>query len=298
MSLVAPAPTLFHTPPPSWRGYRAALLGGKKRPVAGAPAPALPPLSLELAAQAPDPARLARYRALCGFADAATVPITWPQVLAGSLHLALMAEPSFPFPILGLVHVRNSIAQERPLPAGAQLGLRVRAGEARAAKRGVEFDLHTEALLEGQPAWRAVTTVLAPAAAKGGRGPRPEAPPLRPARARQSVWRVPEDQGRRYAAVSGDYNPIHLSALTARLFGFPRAIVHGMWSLARLAAELHGETVGRGGPWRLDCAFKRPLLLPSSVVSAAAPEAGGLVFELADEASGALLLEGLLAQST
>jgi acyl dehydratase len=34
-------------------------------------------------------------------------------------------------------------------------------------------------------------------------------------------WTAPADIGRRYARVSGD-NPIHLSALTAKLFGFPR----------------------------------------------------------------------------
>ena len=54
-------------------------------------------------------------------------------------------------------------------------------------------------------------------------------------------WRLPGDLGRRYAAVSGDRNPIHLYALTAKAFGFPRQIAHGMWSKARcLAASRTG----------------------------------------------------------
>lgn len=35
-----------------------------------------------------------------------------------------------------------------------------------------------------------------------------------------AVWRVSADVGRRYATVSGDVNPIHLSALAARALGF------------------------------------------------------------------------------
>ena len=41
-------------------------------------------------------------------------------------------------------------------------------------------------------------------------------------------WPVAGDLGRRYAAVSGDHNPIHLYALTAKAFGFPRQIAHGI----------------------------------------------------------------------
>src|SRR6266487_1403229 len=47
------------------------------------------------------------------------------------------------------------------------------------------------------------------------------------------VWELPADLGRRYAAVSGDRNPIHLYRLTAWLFGFRRPIAHGMWAAAR-----------------------------------------------------------------
>ena len=54
-------------------------------------------------------------------------------------------------------------------------------------------------------------------------------------------WRLPGDLGRRYAAVSGDRNPIHLYPLTAKALGFPRQIAHGMWSLARCVAALENR---------------------------------------------------------
>jgi acyl dehydratase len=76
------------------------------------------------------------------------------------------------------------------------------------------------------------------------------------------VWRVPADAGRRYAAVSGDVNPIHLNPVTAKAFGFPRAIAHGMWTAARALAALQGRVPEAA---TLEVGFRRPLLLPSTV---------------------------------
>ena len=67
--------------------------------------------------------------------------------------------------------------------------------------------------------------------------------------------------GRRYAPIAGDFNPIHLYPLTARLFGFKRPIIHGMWTLAYLLSEtqpqLNQVTCGH-----LAVRFRRPLALP------------------------------------
>jgi acyl dehydratase len=88
-------------------------------------------------------------------------------------------------------------------------------------------------------------------------------------------WRVPADAGRRYARVSGDVNPIHLSALTARAFGFPRAIAHGMWVEARALAALSGRLPDA---LAVDVAFRKPLLLPSTVELATARAGAGWGF--------------------
>ena len=57
-------------------------------------------------------------------------------------------------------------------------------------------------------------------------------------------------------------NPIHLSPLAARAFGFPRAIAHGMWTAAHALASLDGRLPG-ALTW--DVEFGKPLLLPSTV---------------------------------
>lgn len=87
-------------------------------------------------------------------------------------------------------------------------------------------------------------------------------------------WRLPGDLGRRYGAASGDRNPIHLYPLTARLFGFPRAIAHGMWTVARCLAE--SAEPGRISYVRAD--FRAPVLLPATVTYAV--DGAGTAFQL------------------
>jgi acyl dehydratase len=211
-----------------------------------------------------DPARLAAYRRVCGFLEADTVPLTFPQVLAAPLHAAMMVRPEFPFALLGMVHVRQRIRQLAPLRVGEPLTLTCRLDGAREARSGREFDLVTT-FESASARWEGLTTVLVRTgtAPKVARSERRAEPPGEPAGAsRSTVWRLPEDLGRRYAGVSADWNPIHVSALTAKPFGFPRAIAHGMWSVARGVAELGPEAPQTA---ELTVEFRRPVLLPSTV---------------------------------
>jgi len=82
------------------------------------------------------------------------------------------------------------------------------------------------------------------------------------------TWSLSGDLGRRYGSVSGDRNPIHIHALSARLFGFPQAIAHGMWTKARALAALEPLP----DAYTVDVSFRRPILLPSRVTFAAEGE--------------------------
>ncbi|WP_026181188.1 MaoC/PaaZ C-terminal domain-containing protein [Demetria terragena] len=75
-------------------------------------------------------------------------------------------------------------------------------------------------------------------------------------------WRLPSDLGRRYARVSGDVNPIHMSRLSAKALGFPRTIAHGMWSAARMLATVENRVPDA---YDFDISFRKPVLLPSTV---------------------------------
>lgn len=229
------------------------------------PEAVIPPLAVTVSGLRADPALVARYREVCGFADSDALPITYPQVWATSLHLWLSTQPSFPFPLLGMVHLRNRIEQLRPLAVDGVYEVRASVGAAQRIASGISFDFVTEFVdAEGQAVYTATTTPLIRIKDPSRRSAKsaPEVPP--PLLAEYEAFAAPEDIGRRYAAVSMDYNPIHLHAWSAKLFGFPRAIAHGMWSVARCAALLEPRLSAASSV--LEVQYRAPLLLPSRAV--------------------------------
>jgi hypothetical protein len=203
-----------------------------------------------------DQAHLASYNEVCGFRVGSALPITYPHVLGFPLQLELMTDRAFPFPLPGLVHVGNHIAQSRPLTAADPLALRVHAENLRPHERGTQLDVVTTASVAGEVVWTDTSTYLKRGNGSGSGGA-PATPPSPTA-----VWRVPADTGRRYAKVSGDRNPIHLHPLAAKAFGFPRAIAHGMWTKARCLAAFEGRLPDA---YAVDVQFKAPVLLPATV---------------------------------
>jgi hypothetical protein len=208
-----------------------------------------------------DREHLLAYQRVCGFTSGDVLPHTYPHVLGFPLQVALMADRSFPLPLPGLVHLQNQITVHRRLTADDHLDVTVRAEGLRAHAKGRLVDLVTAVDVDGARVWDGRSTYL-----RRGRGdveasPPEQAPPLL-AGPPAAVIRVPEGQGRAYAAVSGDVNPIHLHALSAKTMGFPRAIAHGMWTAARTMAALEprGNDASTSHVW-----FAKPVLLPSTV---------------------------------
>lgn len=213
---------------------------------------------------------LVAYQRVCGFRADDTVPATYPFVLTFPLAVHLMATQDFPFPLPGLVHIRNVITQHRPLQAGETVTLSAAVHDLREHPKGSVFDLHLAALVDGESVWHNVASNLA-----RGRDhddaefPRVTVPDELPAR---TQWSFPDDTGRRYASASGDRNPIHLTALTAKPFGFPKPIAHGMYTAARVLSTLEGRvpdaltyTVG----------FRSPVMLPTRLALHTAQADGG-----------------------
>jgi hypothetical protein len=248
--------------------------------------PVLPEHSLARSDVRVDREHLAAYDRVCGFRLTDELPVTYPHVLAFGLSVALMTADDFPFPLIGLVHVANRISRTRPLNADEPLVLRTRAANLRPHERGTQFDLVSEALADGESVWTEISTYLRRGEGKGSKGKQPDAPPARP----EAVWRISGDIGRRYADVSGDHNPIHLHPLTARLFGFRRAIAHGMWSLSRSLAFFEGRLPDA---YAVDVRFKLPILLPATVALSAGEDS----FDLTDRRTGKPHLSGRITRS-
>jgi len=210
---------------------------------------------------------LARYRQLCGFADDGCLPVTYPHVLAMPLQFAILTHPRFVVRIMGLVHVANEIRQSRPLPADRVFALRSWIEGHRDADRGHEFDLYTSVEDGEGTAWLEKSTLLARRAAGGkpaSRGARQALRYEKPGEGTSAAAvgiDVPRAVGRRYGWLSGDLNPIHLADRGARLFGFDRAVAHGMWSMARTLAALGSEALA--APVDVQVEFKFPLFMPA-----------------------------------
>ncbi|MFD5987474.1 MaoC/PaaZ C-terminal domain-containing protein [Streptomyces cyaneofuscatus] len=258
---------------------RGAVTSPFKHP--GRPGATLPTGRLTLPAAPAAPGPLAAYRRICGFPapEAGPLPLPYPHVLAFPLAMRLMTGRGFPLPVVGLVHTWIELSGHRPVQPTEALELTVYAAGLTAHRRGTEVTMVTEARVGGELAWESRSGYLSRHATKAEATPKAEAglkakatPKAEAAQAHAlpavAEWRLPGDLGRRYGAVSGDRNPIHLHPLTARLFGFPRAIAHGMWTVARCLAEANGQA-DELRTVRAD--FRAPVLLPGTVTYAADP---------------------------
>ena len=222
-----------------------------------------------------DPQRLAAYRKVCGFVDNGLLPPTYPHVLAFALQMQLLTGRDFPFPLLGLIHLSNRIRVLRPMGGVGQVRTSVHVENLQAHPKGAVFDLMTRLDDQLGPLWEARSQMLCKGVQLDGAlvddSPEASLPLIEVAR-----WAAPADIGRQYAKVSGDYNPIHLSGLSARLFGFPTAIAHGLWNKARTLAALDDHLAEAN--IEIDVTFKKPVRLPSEVtlLASAAGSSGQL----------------------
>ncbi|WP_107774534.1 MaoC family dehydratase [Nocardioides sediminis] len=214
------------------------------------------------------------YAAVCGFPRKDTVPLPYPHLLAFPLHMAVMSDPAFPWPAIGTVHLENTITAHRPVGVGETLNLTTSVGAPRAHAKGTLLDFVTVVTSGDETVWESTSTYLrrgrGEAGASGGLA-------IEGAPAGGIEWRLPADLGRRYAAVSGDHNPIHLYPWTARALGFRRQIAHGMWTLARSVAAIENRLPGAV---TVEVAFKRPAFLPGTVAFADVVDAGVHTFAL------------------
>ena len=253
---------------------RGAVLSPFKRPRPDAEFPrtrlVLPGLRIDLA-------RLAAYERVCGFATGDdALPVTYPHVLGFPLAMRLMSAREFPLPLLGLVHTYIGITRHQRLTATGEYELSVHVDGLVPHRRGTEAVVVTEVRDGEAVVWESRSRYLARhrtdahrgeptrsaegSGSSGSSGVSGAPKPLPPV----AEWRLAGDVGRRYGAASGDRNPIHLHPLTARLFGFPRAIAHGMWTVARCLAA-------HGTPEKalVEAEFRAPVLLPGTVTYAA-----------------------------
>lgn len=223
-----------------------------------------------------DIAHLGAYTDACGLRLGNDLPYTYPYVISFALVMKVMSTPDFPFNAVGAVHLTNVIEQTRPLTVDDELHIRTHAENLRKHRKGLLIDLITEIFVDGDdsPVWRQTSGFLAKGAKlsssadatvtgrdedTGSLFERPDVPsdptPM-------ATWPVDRAEIKTYADASGDKNPIHVSSLGAKAFGFPATIAHGMWSAARILSGLEGQ-LPPAGTYSVE--FAKPVVLPTKV---------------------------------
>lgn len=240
----------------------------------------LPPAELVLPRVQLNAQHIGQYSALCGFHVGQGVPLIYPQLLTFPLVTAYMCSDACPWPAMGTVHLANTIEQHKPLFADDVVRVEMGTGSLFAHEKGQGFTLDLRILRGDELVWSATQSLLRVGVKEtSGAGYTSQIQVDAPLSC-QTEFSASADIGRRYGAVSGDRNPIHMSALSARLFGFKRAIAHGMWTNARaLSCLLPAKPVEQA---RLAVEFKTPLYLPGRASLWSARSSNGALFEVRD----------------
>jgi hypothetical protein len=226
----------------------------------------LPAESHEVRGVTVDVGNLTAYQHLIGETASDVLPAGFIHALAFPLAMSVMNRDDFPLPLLGMIHLRNFVEHRAPLLFTDALVIAAHVENLRGHRSGTQVDLVVEVrrALAEEISWRGVSTYLA----KGVFLPGIDKPTVAPARPEFTVpdptalWQLGVDTGRAYAAVSGDFNPIHLSVLSAKALGMRRSIAHGMYLAARALADV-GAVRGDSFTWEVD--FEAPVFLPCRV---------------------------------
>jgi len=233
---------------------------------------------------------LLAYQKLLGFEQNEQVPPTYLSMLGFPMILRLMTHADFPMKAMGQVHLSNEISVFKNFPMHQAITLTAGINNSRVTSRGVEWSVGLIAKADGELVWSSESTMLH----RCKTGLRRQGLPVIVRAGESQTWAIDGGMGRRYASVSGDYNPIHLSAISAKLFGFKKAIVHGMWSKARCLAVLKDQLPESG--YRVRANFHRPLFLPSNVLFYSERKADMTSFSIFNQTGEQAHMDGCISQ--
>ncbi|WP_404291297.1 MaoC/PaaZ C-terminal domain-containing protein [Glutamicibacter arilaitensis] len=237
--------------------------------------PVLPEVTLIFHGARADQEKLTAFRQAVSAPANGKLPSLYVHSLAFPLAMSLMLRDDFPLPLLGMIHLRNEVSVAQPLAQDEVFDVEVNAENLVPHAKGACCDLVVKIVVAGETRLTLRSTFLAKGVRLSGMAPEAKTherfvPPRRTA-----AWKLDGGTGRRWAAVAGDYNPIHLSSLSAKVLGMPGAIAHGIYLAARALAAI--EPANGNYEWEIE--FQTPVVLPSAVDLSFAPSASGFAVQ-------------------
>lgn len=244
----------------------AAAMAARRRLGGSTDAVRLPGEQHEVRSVRCDVETLTSFQHLLGEPATDVLPAGFVHALVFPVAMSVMGRDDFPLPLLGMIHLRNVIEQRFPVRFDEAVDITAGVRDLRGHRAGTQVDVVAEVrgTEDGSLRWNGTSTYLAKGVYLPGidkvapEQPRKDFVPPDPT----ALWQLGVETGRNYAAVSGDYNPIHLSLLSAKALGLPRSIAHGMYLASRALA---GVGVPREVPFRWDVTFEAPVYLPATV---------------------------------
>jgi len=225
---------------------------------------------------------------------ASVIHPSYLQVLTLPMQLEMMVNKPFPFKPMGLVHLANHIEVNWLPEQNSKLMLKTSFNGLTKHKKGWVFAVLSEGFVgdklalsgtsyylsrqrhspenESRRVIADMSTVELNSKAQSAEQ-MPSAMPIvnavTPPFDSTSELTFPLGIGRKYARVSGDFNPIHLTRWSAKFMGFRQAIAHGMYSKALcLSAVIKQQTQNSQlalaqTPMQFSTQFMQPIYLPT-----------------------------------
>ncbi|MDF1665712.1 MAG: MaoC/PaaZ C-terminal domain-containing protein [Planctomycetota bacterium] len=203
--------------------------------------------------------------------DGLLLPPTYAATWGMRLFSRLLAESGLRLPLARVLHVGNAVSFKKWPHADQELLVNARltsvdVTESRSIVVGEM--IHTDK--NNDELFTVTMTMFFPGNGKksnGSKAPRPPAPRVPFGATCLGRFHPTLPAIRNYSAVSGDFNPVHMSHLAAKASGFPRAFIHG-YATKAYAANMIIQELLRGDPTELkslDLQFKKPLFTGTDV---------------------------------
>ncbi len=186
------------------------------------------------------------------------IPPLFPYVLSTHIHFELVNDKRFPFSPYGLLHKKEQIWCKKSLTYNSNWSITAFIETYRILENGIEFDLVSELTIEGELVWKSTTTAFKRLKQKE----RSSKPADTIDTEKGILIDVPAYYGRKYASISNNIDPIHISTFLAKLQGHKTAIMYGMWAMARSLSEIKEIKY----PLNIISYFKASIPIPSKIV--------------------------------
>ena len=224
-----------------------------------------------------------------------SLPITYLYLLAFPSQLALMTSKTFPISVMGLVHLGNTLEYKNKIDVNKPLRLETSA-LIPTKEEGSLFPVLSVNFFQGTTLVATCSSNYIAKRKRKGEKKSEETPveePVKLTPIHSEKLTFTKSIALKYARISGDFNPIHISSFLAKNFGFKSSIAHGWCSASRVLAIVEKQKNKKLN--YINVSWKTPILLPSDVNVELYDNADGSTGFKAVNTKGELCLEGSIS---